>query len=117
MVTMTLPKQLRKGLEFRGIPLSIISDRYDVETINLVSENIKQNYSHYFDEFGFNKDECEFFHSKFTWANVAVKAGLFNSVGNARKSGWFIPIEFGYSEAIFFVGYGEPVFVYILNQF
>lgn len=118
MTQVTLPKALRQGLRWVGAPLSLIVDRNQVKSgvFNFVSDDCRLNYAHWFDEFGFEKEDCIFFHRKFTWANIAHEIGLFDSVSEARKRGWGIEIEQGYSEAVFQRNSGAFSFVFILNQ-
>lgn len=95
-------KKLQKATEWRGVPLSLIAERNKVPTFVFVSSKDK-------DPNGI------LMHEKFTWANVVAHIGLFNSVGTARKSGWDIPIEGGYTEAFFSKSDGTPLFVFIVK--
>jgi hypothetical protein len=54
-------------------------------------------------------------HPKFNWANIAATIELFSSVGVAKKSGWDIPIEDGFTEAFFSKSDGTPLFVFIIK--
>lgn len=118
---MSIPKKLRKATSWKGFPLSVVADREvngtKPRSISFVSDNMIGCFHHVFDEIDFNENECIFMHSKFTWANVAGIIGLFESVGIARKSGWNVPIESGFSEAIFFLSDGTPIFVFIWKDF
>ena len=71
-------------------------------------------------DFGFDKD-WEDVASKFAWiedhwllAHIMHRAGIFPSVGIARKNGWNKPISKGFSE--FTVGKSRKK-VWILNEF
>lgn len=102
-------KKLKKATEWKGIPLSLIVDRHKCISHEFVSENFED-----FDIMGFNQNALKM-HKKFTWANIVANIGLFSSVGTAKKSGWDIPIESGFSEAIFWKSNGQPLFVFIFK--
>jgi hypothetical protein len=105
-------KKLKQGTAWRGVPLWVIADRHKTPTINFVSEQF--NNPDAWKEIGFD-DDCVVMHSKFTWANIAAHIGLFPSAGAAKKSGWNIPIDDGYSEAFFTRSDGTPLFVFIMK--
>ena len=104
-------KKLKQALSWRGEPLYNIAERNKgCPTYNFVSENFED-----FDEYGFDINSCTPIHSKFTWANIVSHIGLFPSTGQAKKSGWDIPIEDGYTEAFFSKSDGTPLFVFIFK--
>ena len=93
-------KKLQKATAWRGVPLSLIAERNKVPTFDFVSSTDTDS-------------KAILMHEKFTWANVVSYIGLFSSVGTAKKSGWDIPIEPGYTEAFFSKSDGTPLFVFI----
>jgi hypothetical protein len=104
-------KKLKNALAWRGLPLSIISDRYGNPGYQFVSKDFDS-----FDDYGFDKDHCIFMHDKFTWANISAMIGLFPSVSMAKNAGWNEQIEDGYSEAFFSRSDGTPLFVYVFKE-
>lgn len=103
-------KKLKQALAWRGIPLHTIVEEFGCPTHNFVSEDFED-----FDIMGFKKDNCTIMHSKFNWSNIVADIGMFPSAGQAKKNGWFIPIESGYTEAVFLGRWGEPLFVFIFK--
>jgi len=106
-------KKLKQGVAWRGIPLKIISDRHKTHTFNFISERF--NNPDDLNAYGFDDVECVVMHSKFNWANISATIGLFPSVGIAKKSGWDIPIDDGFTEAFFSRSDGTPLFVFIMK--
>lgn len=105
-------KKLKNALSWRGVPLYLIAERNGTPTINFVSE--RYNTPEELEFWGF--DDVDFvMHSKFTWANIISSIGIFPSTGVARKSGWDIPIDEGYTEAFFQRSDGTPLFVFIMK--
>jgi len=104
------PKKLKLALSWRGEPLSCIAERQNCITYNFVSEDFED-----FKVYGFDISSCVLIHSKFNWANIVSHIGLFPSAGQAKKSGWDIPIENGYTEAFFSKSDGTPLFVFIFK--
>lgn len=104
-------KKLKNALAWRGFPLSAISDTYGIPGYQFVSQDFD-----FFDDYGFDKDQCFFMHDKFTWANIAAMIGLFPSASIAKNAGWNEQIEEGYSEAFFSRSDGTPLFVYIFKE-
>lgn len=107
-------KKLNQALSWKGIPLFHIWNRNELKpkSFNFIPEDF--NDKEFLVSLGFDED-CVKMHNRFTWANIVSYIGVFSSVGSARKSGWDIPIESGYSEAILFKSDGTPIFVFIYN--
>jgi hypothetical protein len=96
---------------WRGVPLQTFVDKHNAPFRNFISEGVDQQT---LNDLGFD-EESHVMHDKFTWANIACEVGLFSSVGNAKKAGWNIPIDEGFSEACFHVK-NAPIFVFIFKQ-
>lgn len=105
-------KKLRNALSWKGEPLFSIAERNHTPTFNFVSERFRNSSD--LETLGFDENECIFVHEKFSWANVAAHIGLFASASDARKSGWNIQLESGFTEAFFSASNGKPLFVFIL---
>lgn len=104
-------KKLNKALSWRGIPLSLISDRHSAPTFHFVSQDAKECCD--LELLGFDSSSLIIMHPKFTWANIVSHVGMFSSVGNAKKAGWVEEIEPGYTEAFLSKADGTPLFVFI----
>ena len=107
-------KRLNKALEWKGAPLHFFSSRNGAKEFHFVSEDLLDSPD--LESLGFDRDDCIPMHQKFTWAQVVSHIGLFASAGDARKSGWAIPIEPGFNEAFFNSKDGTPLFVFILKS-
>lgn len=105
-------KKLRNALAWRGEPLFNIANRNGTPTFNFVSERFRDSFD--LETLGFDANDCIFVHDKFSWANVVAEIGLFSSAGVARKSGWNLPLDSGFTEAFFSASNGKPLFVFIL---
>lgn len=114
-------KKLEKGLSWRGVPLFSIIDPENwpklsrmtsLRTFNFISEKFVDSENLIL--MGFDSNNIVM-HEKFNWSNIAATIGLFSSAGAAKKAGWQIPIEDGYSEAFFSKSDGTPLFVFILK--
>jgi len=112
-------KKLEKGLAWRGVPLFSIIEKYlspqyrpTVSVFNFISQKFVDSEDLIL--LGFDDDNIVM-HEKYNWSNIAATIGLFPSAGAAKKAGWQIPIEDGYSEAVFSKSDGTPLFVFILK--
>lgn len=103
-------KKLKQGLEWKGIPLHLISSRHNTPEFLFISDSRDSE-----PELGFDADQCIKMHHKFTWANIAASIGLFPSTSAAKAAGWNHPIEPGFNEAFFSKSDGAPLFVFILK--
>ena len=106
-------KKLRNALAWKGAPLFHFVNRHQTPTFNFVVSERLRNSSD-LETLGFDENDCIFVHEKFSWANVAAHIGLFASASDARKSGWNLPLEEGFTEAFFSSSNGKPLFVFIL---
>jgi hypothetical protein len=109
-------RKLRQGLEWKGVPLSVICDRHGTPTFSFVSENVSSEQAELLG-FGNVNSKHITMHPKYTWANIASDIGLFPSVSMAKNAGWNVPIENGYSEAFFSRADGTPLFVFVFKEF
>ena len=107
-------KTLSVALRYQDYPLYWVCLKHNCKTFNFISESTEIADLCGFDEFT-SRDSVTVMHEKFTWSNIVAEIGLFKSTSEARKAGWNIPIENGYSEAVFFAKYGNPLFVFILK--
>lgn len=105
---MNQPKALTQALRWRGTPLHLVAER-----------NNSPSHCFSFEDSILPPDEDTSdhikLHSKATWANIAHEAGLFASVGEARRAGWGIEIERGYTEAALQTRQGGWKFVFVFN--
>jgi len=97
-------KKIHQGLQWKGVPLNVIVEKHGTPSFSFATEETKN-------EDGF--EGAILMHPKFNWANIGATIGLFPSVGIAKKSGWDVPIEQGFSEAFFSKSDGTPLFVFI----
>jgi hypothetical protein len=101
-------KTLKNALNWKGVPLQIFIERNTVEGCRPVPEfNFVTKGKMIEGERNIDM------HEKFNWSNIVSTIGLFPSASIAKKSGWDIPIEDGYSEAVFRAKTGEFIFVFI----
>lgn len=106
-------KKIKQAVVWRDVPLVMIADKHNKSTFNFISEKI--NNPDDLESYGFDDVECILMHSKFNWSNIASIIGIFPSAGIAKKSGWDIPIDDGYTEAFFSRSDGTPLFVFIMK--